>query len=343
MTIPERRIAGLDGVRAIAVLMVFAHHTNNFAKSLEFGTIGVLAFFVLSGFLIVRILHAQRIDIETGQETVASAWLKFFNRRTLRIFPIYYLVLAICAVLTLAGPLRDYSDGQWPFYWSDLTNVYIEMTGYSPGSFTHLWSLAVEEQFYLLAAPIFLMLPSRSAPYLCGLVFAAGSLCGIMIPTSGTLFSFSMLALGGLTGLYVSRVGPRVATIALSIAAPIVVLAIAADYALTKALTHSVPLFPLLAAILYVFIFQRQQSTLVRWLDCWPLRKLGRISYGFYLYHNFMKLNWIGPALGISVEPSNKLRVALELLITIAVATLSWILIERPLLAKKLNLSQAPR
>jgi peptidoglycan/LPS O-acetylase OafA/YrhL len=265
----EKRIAGLDGVRAIAVLMVFTQHNNNLAASLEFGTFGVWAFFVLSGFLIVRILYAQRLDIETGQETTASAWRRFFLRRTLRIFPIYYLVLAICAALTLSGPLRDYSDGPWPFYWSYLTNVYIQTTGHLVGSFTHLWSLAVEEQFYLVAAPVFLLLPSRLAPYLCGLVLVVGVVRGLMISHLATLyfdsiFSFYMLALGGLAGLFVGRAQPPTARMAMFITAPIMILAAVADYAMTRTLNHAILLFPLFVASLYIFIFLDQKTILVR-------------------------------------------------------------------------------
>ncbi len=335
----ENRILGLDGIRAVAVLMVFAQHTNNLAQSLQAGDFGVWAFFVLSGFLIVRILHAQRLDIEVGRETIASAWLKFFRRRTLRIFPIYYLVLSICAVLTLTGPLLHYSGGQWPYYWSYLTNVYIETTGLLPGIFTHLWSLAVEEQFYLFAAPVFLLLPSRLAPHLCVLVIAVGLARGFLNSESAlhydSLFNFYMLALGGLAGLIVSRIEPRTAKIVFSIAAPVMALALAADYATTRTLKHSVFLFPLFVSSLYIFIFHFQKTLLVRALDCVPLRNLGRISYGFYLYHNFVKLDAIRSALGISFEPPNKVRVALELLITIVVATLSWVTIERPLLKRK--------
>ena len=65
------------------------------------------------------------------------------------------------------------------------------------------------------------------------------------------------------------------------------------------------------------------------------LRGLGRISYGFYLYHNFVKLDSIRGALGVSYEPSNKLRIALEFSFTVALAVLSWAIVERPLLSLK--------
>jgi peptidoglycan/LPS O-acetylase OafA/YrhL len=339
LVLAEKRIAGLDGIRAIAVLMVFAHHTNNFAKSLEFGIIGVWAFFVLSGFLIVRILHRQRLQIDEGATTYRAAYWDFLKRRTLRIFPIYYLVLGVCALLTLSGPLLNYSGDAWPFYWAYLTNFYIQATGIAPGIFSHLWSLAIEEQFYILAAPLFLMASTRLASYLCGAIVIVGIARGLSISNSPTfsldsLFSFFMLGLGGLTGLLASQSNRRVSVTGLWLTLIALLGAMALDFGVNGNISHAIFLFPVFAACLYSFIFSNQASLLVRLLDLWPLRKLGRISYGFYLYHNFVKLDSIRPLLGISFEPSNKLRVAIEFLITVAVATLSWIAIERPLLGK---------
>jgi peptidoglycan/LPS O-acetylase OafA/YrhL len=114
----DQRIAGLDGIRAIAVLLVFASHTNNVANKLQFGTMGVWAFFVLSGFLIVRILHQERLAIEFHRTKFVAAIGNFFKRRTVRIFPIYYLVLGLAALLTLSGPVLNYSGAPWPFYWA---------------------------------------------------------------------------------------------------------------------------------------------------------------------------------------------------------------------------------
>jgi peptidoglycan/LPS O-acetylase OafA/YrhL len=334
---PEQRIAGLDGIRAVAVLMVFASHTNNIAHSLEFGSIGVWAFFVLSGFLIVRILYQQRLQIEAKQTSFIAAWENFLKRRTLRIFPIYYLVLGLCALLTLLGPVLNYSGTPWPFYWAYLTNFYIQMSGISPGSFSHLWSLAIEEQFYMVAAPIFLLAPSRFAIYLCGAFIIAGLMRGAMLftsPAEGTdsIFNFYMLGLGGLTGLLAPHAGQRLASFAVTLLFVALMSLMAIDYGLNKNISQAVLLFPVFAASLYAYILKSQASALVRLLDFGPLRNLGRISYGFYLYHNFVKLDWIRLSLGISFEPSNKLRVALELLITVALAALSWMAIERPLL-----------
>jgi len=96
------RIRGFDGIRALAVLAVFLGHRTPLHAT-QIGHAGVLAFFALSGFLIVGILHKARLAIERGDGTFADAFGRFFKRRTLRIFPIYYLTLATLAALASIG------------------------------------------------------------------------------------------------------------------------------------------------------------------------------------------------------------------------------------------------
>jgi peptidoglycan/LPS O-acetylase OafA/YrhL len=143
-----------------------------------------------------------------------------------------------------------------------------------------------------------------------------------------------MLGLGGLTGLSVAGVRPAQASVGAVALTLVVLAAMTADFLLRGSTSRSVLAFPFFMASIYVFIFQNQTSLLVRALDFGPIRGLGRISYGFYLYHNFVKLEWIRPLIGISFEPSNKIRVAIEFLITLLVAVLSWFVIERPLLRR---------
>src|SRR5512138_3827702 len=83
-------IPGLDGLRAIAILMVFASHTD----LVEFGWVGVQLFFVLSGFLITGILLDMKESLPAGKY-----FAKFYGRRFLRIFPLYYFYLALMAVV----------------------------------------------------------------------------------------------------------------------------------------------------------------------------------------------------------------------------------------------------
>jgi peptidoglycan/LPS O-acetylase OafA/YrhL len=89
----QRRVKGFDGLRAIAVGLVYAYHSTSAAHLLgmDAGTLGVRVFFVLSGFLIIGILARQRERIESGHSTFRAEIRAFYYRRALRIFPLYYL------------------------------------------------------------------------------------------------------------------------------------------------------------------------------------------------------------------------------------------------------------
>ena len=85
-------IKGFDGIRALAVIVVFFNHWTAFGRDYHTGDYGVWTFFVLSGFLIIRALHRDRIRVEKGA-SAKSAILEFYGRRALRIFPVYYATL----------------------------------------------------------------------------------------------------------------------------------------------------------------------------------------------------------------------------------------------------------
>ena len=157
-------IPGLDGIRAVAALLVIATHWPDNHLSLAFGWIGVNIFFVLSGFLITRILVNEK------GKALTAYLAKFFYRRILRIMPVYYLFFTITALLILLAyysiPLFStdpiITKGiaalkyDTPFYLSYLYNIKLNLAGYFKWPnyptlfFGHVWSLAVEEQFYLV-------------------------------------------------------------------------------------------------------------------------------------------------------------------------------------------------
>lgn len=136
-----RYIKALDGVRALAILLVMLFH---FYFLVEVGWIGVQLFFVLSGFLITSILLEAKTD-ELGR------YLKrFYWRRSLRIFPLYYLYLIGIAGLYLAAHIPEDFTNKVPYLFFYNYNHYpiFESLSYDV-TFTHFWSLSVEEQFYL--------------------------------------------------------------------------------------------------------------------------------------------------------------------------------------------------
>ena len=165
---PDQRNKALDGVRGLALLIVVVHNTawisgtsNHFTFKLytsaaAAGWAGVQLFFVLSGFLITGIL----LDTQHAP----NYFRRFYVRRTLRIFPLYFLMLAV-AVFVVAPLQRDSSwaqsvhSYQWT-YWLYVSN-WTEPFGYSVHGLSHLWSLAVEEQFYLIWPLVVWWLSSR--------------------------------------------------------------------------------------------------------------------------------------------------------------------------------------
>ena len=157
-------LPGLDGIRALAAFLVISTHWPNNMLSLKFGWIGVNIFFVLSGFLITRIL------LNSKQKGFRDYITWFYYNRALRIFPLYYAFLIVSFLLVLAftyclPDLLNYSDWKTayyaithdlPYYLTYTYNLKINLRPllHLPDSsnryFAHLWSLALEEQFYLI-------------------------------------------------------------------------------------------------------------------------------------------------------------------------------------------------
>jgi peptidoglycan/LPS O-acetylase OafA/YrhL len=152
------RIATLDGVRAVSICFVlFAHALGTgvlpmFAAAHAFADIGVRSFFVLSGFLITTLLLRERA--RHGQISLRG----FYLRRALRIFPAFYAYLAVVLVLRAAGYVSA-SDSDLAFAGTYTMNFHAERAWYVG----HLWSLAVEEQFYLAWPLTLVMLGTQRA------------------------------------------------------------------------------------------------------------------------------------------------------------------------------------
>jgi peptidoglycan/LPS O-acetylase OafA/YrhL len=150
-----KHIPALDGLRGIAIIMVILYHfirfepqgsfQELFKRISEMGYMGVDLFFVLSGFLISGILFSI---YEKGQ-----GLKQFFVRRVLRIFPAYFFLLIlmfyISPLFSTSIPY-ELSLENSQYFWLYLLNFYIELNGFSAAPYlTHIWSLSVEEQFYL--------------------------------------------------------------------------------------------------------------------------------------------------------------------------------------------------
>jgi peptidoglycan/LPS O-acetylase OafA/YrhL len=179
---PAGYIPALDGLRGIAIILVMLHHLTYYRPEAGidaiiagvplFGWVGVDLFFVLSGFLITGIL----LDSKGGERY----FVNFYARRTLRIFPLYYLTLFVALVVVPLFPAvhvvlngeMDPSPPEWP-YWAYLTNFSVAERGFVHGWVDVAWSLAIEEQFYLVWPLVIWLCPQRLLPWLCTAIVIA--------------------------------------------------------------------------------------------------------------------------------------------------------------------------
>lgn len=183
-------IPSLDGVRALAVMLVFFSHTG-FSHIVP-GGLGVTAFFFLSGFLITTLLRVEY------RNTGSLNFKNFYLRRVYRIFPPLYIVLLMTLALCLLGVFRSELSG-WGLFsqFFHLTNYHIVVEGKAgmlPGLGV-LWSLAVEEHFYLVFPIVFLMLMRRVE-----LLSTAAVLVGVCVVV--LIWRFCALNLWGLPDGY---------------------------------------------------------------------------------------------------------------------------------------------
>lgn len=152
----DTRIAEIDGLRAVAMTMVVAQHCG----LMPFGWTGVWLFFVISGFVITRTLMAEAAD----SRTASQRYRHFMLRRFFRIVPVYALYLAVAGLsLFLSGGRSGFADLPYlisfTYNWQMIYNFSPVADRFAP--FGHLWTLSVEEQFYIFYPLLFLFVPAR--------------------------------------------------------------------------------------------------------------------------------------------------------------------------------------
>jgi peptidoglycan/LPS O-acetylase OafA/YrhL len=304
---------------------------------------------VLSGFLITGILLRERDRVASGTMPAGTALRTFYVRRFLRLFPAYYLLLAVLGVTALVpGFLQD-----WPWYVTYLQNWLIAVRREFPGGIGHLWSLAVEEQFYLFWPLVILLASQRAIPRLLIAFAAAAVLFRVVIQLFGemntmapTIACLDSLAIGGMLAWHRHRfpgnVEPRQR--ALRVALWVGGSSMLATFVLSVVLDRGWRLLNVTeafgAALVSVWLVNAASSradTMPNRVLSWaPIAYLGKISYGMYLYHHVLiyafrnhsgmddATDWIG-------EREGSVFFLLVLVATIAAATLSWYAVERPI------------
>ncbi len=345
------RVRQLDGIRCIAILSVIAGHwialnsQNSFIKNFPW-TNGVILFFVLSGFLITDILLSLKEKMETGETSLKKALVTFYFRRILRIFPVYFLTILLLHFIRFKN-----IDELLPWLASFSTNILMAKSGNYLGEFTHFWSLAIEEQFYLFW-PFLILLVNRK--YLLKGICLVALLA--ILSKNGLFFIFHFhwmfacyfttsllfpLAAGALIAYY-KRYNTNVFenilcnTILFYLSGIIYFLL----FSICKLFAFDKLIFifdEYVFSVFALFFVARASSSgfksFGRWLlENKPVVYVGMLSYGLYVYHMFMYslLNYLAPKWNLHVVSDYQLWLYwFEMLLLIASA--SYFLIEKPI------------
>lgn len=351
-----RRVGPLDGLRAVAVIGVLAYHAG--IGWFGGGLLGVDVFFVVSGFLITTLLVGERF--RTGRISLVAFW----RRRAKRLLPALLLMLGGLALysrwsMTVApGQLRGdflsslFYVANWHYILAD--QGYFARFG-APSPLLHTWSLSVEEQFYLIWPLAVGLCLRRWTPRLLGVVCAVGAAASALEMAVlydagasisrlyyGTDTRAQALMVGSLLAVVLSGagttraegpVGARTGVRARLVAGPGLAGAAFIAFALHRVSGTAAFLYQggfllvavAVAAVVYDVV-RRPSGMLARLLGVAPLRYIGRISYGLYLYHWPLFLALDSAHTGLSGPGLLGLRLA----VTLTVAVASFHLVEEP-------------
>ena len=368
---------GLDGLRAVAVILVFLqHYASGLTRAFGWGWSGVDIFFVLSGFLITGILYDSQHQPHRFRD--------FYMRRTLRIFPLYY---AVWLLFLLLAPVAHWEWNRrwalWPAYVGNYARfLFLHQPG-DPYRFSrltfgegvrhwfgspmhlyigHFWSLCVEEQFYLLWPFVVYRVGRRETlmkicaaavlltPLLRWLLTATvpASMLRMELLYRSMPTRVDALLLGGLLALLLR--GPERGWLhrwkrwLLAGAVTLFCLGYAlATWVLRLPFYGSaygwvtVWGFTLLDLVAAAVILQTVHpgSWLERWLSLSPLRSLGMISYGFYVYHDLLHDFYAYAAHRLSAAHAAAITIVLAFPASWAIAWLSFRYLESPMLRLK--------
>jgi len=284
-----RSFASLDGLRALSILAVIWHHTAGDAGGwtlLSRGFLGVDFFFIISGFLIVTLLLRER------RRTGTLSLRNFYARRVLRIFPAYWATLLLVAMVAFLkpGPSAAQLQRDLPYALFYVSNLVPMLTLLSV-----TWSLSTEEQFYLFVPPVQKYFPHafvRVLPviYLLVILPPFGFLPSVHLPDFFRQTTFGPILLGVMLAYVLDD--PRGWSLVQRMlghpwssvgALLLVVLACSlptADITGWARLAIHASLLVLLASCVV-----REEHVLRPALTWWPIRRVGVVSYGMYLYH----------------------------------------------------------
>ncbi len=345
------RIAELDGLRGGAVLVVMlSHYVGEAAhgtSALELGWLGVDLFFVLSGFLMGSII----LENHTKPDFLKS----FYLRRAARIVPVYFVV--VCATLSLAMLTRNRIWADHPFgpltYLLFVPNIMMSPSGGGGEWLKPTWTLAVEEQFYLLLPPLIIWTPKRVLmPVLLGLCASAAVFRFALydvdrLATLVLLPSRMDLLLGGVVLAYVRRrfdlSGYLLALRVIPLIAALVLLGIVI-VSRERLFTTLNPTLVAIAFASFLLAIMLDAPEGRRYRSP-ALRYFGKISYALYLVHQPISGFLHGVLLDGKPDIATIAQIGVTCLaaaLSLAVAALSWQWFERPILKLASSYGVAP-
>lgn len=354
-----RKIPAFDGFRGVGVTIVLLAHLPmihgatvynaiwQINQATRFGYICLDIFFAISGFFITRLLLAER------ESTGRISFRLFYERRALRIFPVYYLTAVVCFLMFPMSTAAQVSLLTYTF------NIYHPFVG-TPNPMEHTWSLSVEEQFYFAWPFLIAFLPMRWLPSLTLRVLPVLSvLSGVAISwlagsddkaVSGNLVymlpltRMLSLSFGGWLAVREMQDKPVRGWICLALAMVATALLVI-DFILKRAgLVVSQGLYWTFALACYGMISVAVSATLIfddgwvarglrRFLEFAPFRKMGQLSYAFYVFH-LPVLYYFGINEAALPERTASALVVIEVVaIVLMLAILSQRLVEAPLMA----------
>lgn len=345
------RFAQLDTLRAFAVLVVMMHHyldTRFFLSGF-----GATLFFVLSGYFVTKTLLRLKGEIATGKTNTGPALKTFYIQRWLRLWPLYYLVLALTLFLNV-------ENARSSFLWNAtfLSNAHVLLSGEWTGRFSPLWSLSVLEQFYLVWPAMILCCPRRHLLPLTLVTIAIGPVYRLLCLLFNTspigwcvvpFASFDLLGCGALLALCTRNVlgkaaQDRILWVAGRICMPAFLLLLAGKFIYINA-PGSAVYIGTVASLAFMWLIHRTSMGFVGWgkviLENPLLSHMGRMSYSIFLLHNFTEL--LIPKIGI-LRPllASNFKAVLLIPLTVLLAHVCWRLIETPILSFRRKYASAP-
>ena len=362
-TTSTSRFHSFDALRALAFLKVFFFHlpiSESIFPILFYlksnGGLGVKFFFVLSGFLITYLLTSEKIKTEKID-------LKFFYfKRILRILPLYYMIVFFSYVLKPIGmkllDLKENFVGYEPdfiFSFLFLENYKMLITDQFPASASLgiLWSICIEEHFYLFWPFIIFLIPNKSIPFVTFLfiivgitsrIFSSNLFDNSLVFNNDIFTSIDNLAIGAMLGFFVATNKSKISSVINSIPSFLKVIYIFIviifiefkSFLIDNTFLNNISdiFFSLLFVLLLIIFIPHDSKIKIK--DPNPLNYLGKISYGLYMYHIIVINLLLRVTMKLEIPLDNLSTLLsftiLALTLSILTASLSYKFFEKPLM-----------